>query len=79
MFEIGVCEDCGEIAIIGKIENHKLVRASISDNREFYQIYNLEDLDKENEKENIHTLCKTCGAIVDGDEVLNKCCTCENT
>jgi ATP-dependent helicase YprA (DUF1998 family) len=79
MFEIGVCEDCGEIAIIGKKDNNKLVRASISDNREFYQFYNLEDLDKENEKENIFTLCKTCGAIVDGDEVHNKWCTCENT
>ena len=38
MFEIAVCEDCGEIAILGKVSNGKLVRASNLDERSFYQV-----------------------------------------
>ena len=36
MFEVGVCDDCGELAIIGKRDEgtKKLVRAGISDERE---------------------------------------------
>ncbi len=39
MFEIAVCEDCGEIAIVGKDDgNGKLVRASLMEERSFYQV-----------------------------------------
>jgi ATP-dependent helicase YprA (DUF1998 family) len=38
MFEVAVCEDCGEIAIIGKQECGRLVRLGIADDREFYQL-----------------------------------------
>ena len=91
MFEIAVCEDCGEIAIVGKVVNDRLVRASILDERSFYQVYNdddeEEDLDCENdsktkEKKKEDTkfyLCKTCGAIVAEDEVHNNWCSCGNT
>lgn len=80
MFEIGVCEDCGEIALIGKKnEKNKLVRVNAFDDREFFQFCNIDDLDKESDKENVFALCKTCGAIVDENEELGRYCTCENT
>lgn len=93
MFELAVCEDCGEIALVGKNVNDKLVRASISDERSFYQVSNNIDLygDENYDKENTKTkrkkknedtkfyLCKSCGAIVAEDEVHNIWCTCGNT
>jgi len=44
MFEIAVCEDCGDIAIVGKVENDKLVRASVSEEQSFYQVQKYEDM-----------------------------------
>ena len=38
MFEIAVCEDCGEIAIVGKQEYGKLVRAPAIYSTELYQV-----------------------------------------
>ena len=78
MFEVTVCEACGEIAVVGKIVNDKLVRASISDERSFYQVHFDENSDEEN-AEDAFVLCKTCGAIVAEDESHNKWCTCGNT
>ena len=52
MFEIAVCEDCGEIAIVGKVVNDKLVRASILDERDFYQVHYNEDLYEDEEDSN---------------------------
>lgn len=53
MFEISVCEDCGETAIVGKVVNNKLVRASIMDERNFYQVHFNEDtFEDENEEGN---------------------------
>jgi len=51
MFEIAVCEDCGEIAIVGMVVNEKLVRASILDERSFYQVNNNEDRYEDEEEE----------------------------
>lgn len=88
MFEIAVCEECGEIAIVGKIEYGKLVRCNPRDERNYFQVnYNDESYDKEDNDENENTdfedqnyyLCKSCGAIVADDEVHNEWCTCENT
>lgn len=94
MFEIAVCEDCGEIAILGKVSNGKLVRASNFDERSFYQVQYNQDLfedEEDNSKDNLKTktkkekedtvfyLCKTCGAIIADDEVHNSWCTCGNT
>jgi len=79
MFEVAVCEDCGEIAIVGKVVNDKLVRASISDERYFYQLNFDEDSPQENEDDTLYCLCKTCGAIVAEDESHNSWCTCGNT
>jgi len=82
MFEITVCEDCGEIAIVGKIVNDKLVRASNSDERSFYQLHFDEDsneVNEDNEDNTVFFLCKICGAIVAEDESHNCWCTCGNT
>lgn len=78
MFEVAVCEDCGEIAVVGKIVNEKLVRVGISDERNFYQVHFDENSDEEN-TEDVFVLCKTCGAIVAEDESHNTWCTCGNT
>ncbi len=47
MFEIAVCEDCGEIAIVGKKYEKSdkfLVRASTGDERSFYQVHKNDSL-----------------------------------
>lgn len=93
MFEIAVCEDCGEIAIVGKVVNDKLVRASVPDEQDFYQVHfneglleydedNDENYKTKNKKKKEDTkfyLCKSCGAIVAEDEAHNNWCTCGNT
>ncbi|MDR0970389.1 MAG: DEAD/DEAH box helicase [Lentimicrobiaceae bacterium] len=78
MFEIAVCEDCGEMAIVGKIERDKLVRASGLDERTFFQHCFDENNDKTDNDAKIY-LCKNCGAIVAEDEAHNSWCTCGNT
>ncbi len=94
MFEIAVCEDCGEIAIVGKVLYDKLVRASLLDERSFYQVHFHDNFTTKDEDENEDVakttgkqkkedtrflLCKTCGAIVAEDEAHNNWCTCGNT
>ena len=37
MFEVAVCEDCGELAIVGKILNDRLVRAGTIEEQNVYQ------------------------------------------
>ena len=95
MFEIAVCEDCGEIAIVGNVVNDKLVRASGFDDKNFYQVYFSEEQllyeeeeeeeeegDEKNKKKKDEVgyyLCKNCGAIVAEDEAHNNWCTCGRT
>ena len=94
MFEIAVCEDCGEIAILGKVTNGKLLIASNLDELSYYQVQynqNLFEEEEENGKNEIKIkakkknedkvfyLCKNCGAIVEEDEAHNSWCTCGNT
>lgn len=90
MFEVGVCDDCGELAIIGKRDEgtKKLVRAGISDVREYYQIVGdgdeeeFEDIDEQSEADRKpaekFVLCKNCGAIIEENQSHNKWCTCGN-
>jgi len=94
MFEIAVCEDCGEIALVGKQENGKLSRMITLDDREYYQILNddnsellreSEELDddfiekcKKNPIE-LFVLCKSCGAIIGDALKHNSWCSCKNT
>jgi len=63
MFEIAVCEDCGEIALIGKQENGKLNRVIIGDNRENYQII---------DEENIHSFFEGYELDTEVNETLSK-------
>ncbi len=93
MFEIAVCDDCGEIAIVGKVVNDKLVRVNIWEELSFYQIHFDDDLydDENNNDDNRKIterkkqedtefyLCKSCGAIVVSDESHNTWCTCGDT
>lgn len=88
MFEVGVCDDCGELAIIGQRVNNKLVRAGINDTREYYQIVgeddedqfdnNDESSDKKEKKRDRFVLCKNCGAIIEADMEHNNWCECDN-
>jgi len=87
MFEVGVCQDCGEIAIIGRQENGKLLRAGINDVREFYQVYDGNDeefeddadiMDKNPKEKELFMLCKNCGAIIEVDKAHHHWCDCDN-
>lgn len=79
MFEVATCDDCGEIALVGKIVNDHLVRAGFAEERVFFQIKNewteLSDEDAVPD----YILCKNCGAIVAEDESHNNWCTCGKT
>ena len=52
IFEIAVCEDCGELAIVGKVVYDKLVRASVLDDESFYQVRNNDELFEDEGDEN---------------------------
>lgn len=92
MFEIAVCVDCGEIAVVGKVVNDTLVRSSVMEERNFYQAHfneyspqHEEDCTKDkgkNKNKAEYTaccLCKSCGAMVEEDETHNNWCTCGKT
>lgn len=88
MFEVAVCDDCGEFAIVGKKVEDKLLRVNTSEEREFYQVhYDIdlyEPIDTNDSKapkkqETEFLLCKNCGAIVAEDEQHNQWCDCGNT
>ncbi len=77
MFEIAVCEDCGEIAIVGKVVNNKLVRASILEERSFYQAHYNEDLyEEEDEEDKSKGKLKTKRQKKKEDTVFYLCKTC---
>ena len=78
MFEVAVCEDCGEIAIVGRIVGNKLVRSNSLEDRHYFQV-RFHGEDETDEKEVDYCLCKSCGAIVPSDEAHNNWCTCGNT
>lgn len=92
MFEVAVCDDCGEIALMGKIDNGFLVRVNSIDERELFQIENAEGSEEfedvqSNGEENgckskdsvSYILCKSCGAIVESGKEHKNWCTCGNT
>jgi len=77
MFEIAICEDCGEISIVGKIESDKLVRCSDREERSYYQIYFNENIyeDEENENDDVVTENSTRN-IEQEDENFYLCKSC---
>ncbi|MCH5323867.1 MAG: DEAD/DEAH box helicase [Eubacterium sp.] len=84
VFEAAVCDDCGRIALVGRIENRKLVQASkLEEAVEYYYLdvddnNDIEDDDSEaeNEKKEVFYLCPLCGAIVSENEIHNLPCDC---
>lgn len=79
MFEVAVCDDCGELAVVGKIEADKLVRASSPEERIIYQVEFENDSQEKSDDDSSYILCKNCGAIVRDDESHNSWCKCGNT
>lgn len=85
VFEAAVCDDCGRIAIVGKIESRKLAQASkLEEKVEYYYLdsddnINIEDDDIDDEtdgKKEVFYLCPICGAIVAENEIHNLPCDC---
>ena len=85
VFEAAVCDDCGRIALVGKIEGRKLVQASkLEEEVEYYYLAtddntDIEDDDIEDEtdgKKEVFYLCPICGAIVAENEIHNLPCDC---
>lgn len=85
VFEAAVCNDCGRIALAGKIENRRLVQASkLNEEIEYYYPFaddnaDIEDDDIEDEtdeKKEVFYLCPICGAIVAENEIHNPPCDC---
>ena len=85
VFEAAVCDDCGRIALVGKIESRRLVQASKPEEEvEYYYLgaddnVDIEDDDIEDEtdgKKEVFYLCPICGAIVAENEIHNLPCDC---
>lgn len=85
VFEAAVCDDCGRIALVGKIESRRLVQASkLEEEVEYYYLAaddntDIEDDDIEDEtdgKKEVFYLCPICGAIVAESEIHNLPCDC---
>lgn len=79
MFEIAVCDDCGEMALVGEISNGYLKRSTSMEKSSYFQINTTEEAYEEGEESTSYFLCKNCGAIVHEDEACNQWCSCGNT
>ena len=90
VFEIALCDDCGRIALVGKIENRHLVQTSKQEENVVY-FYLLDDdnddlsdeeiIDAgESLKKDYYYLCPHCGGIVaEGEQHIPPCdCGTEN-
>lgn len=90
MFEVGVCERCGEIVIVGSIKGDKLEQFDNDTDQgiQYFQIVqgNEEEWDDDGEnterpsgkKPDEYFLCKNCGAIVPVNQEHNEWCKCGN-
>ena len=84
VFETAVCDDCGRIAVVGKIDNRKLVQASkLEEKVEYYYLDNddndeieEDEAEEKAEKKEVFYLCPKCGAIVAENELHNLPCDC---
>lgn len=86
VFETAVCDDCGRIAIVGKIENRKLMQVSKLEEKVdyFYPIHDdnsyldfEEEENTDSDKKEIYYLCPLCGTIIPENEIHNPACDCE--
>ena len=85
VFEAAICDDCGRIALVGKIENKKFLQSSkLEEDVDFFYLENDEntELDDEDEeiivpkKKNIFYLCPDCGAVAAENEIHIAPCEC---
>lgn len=86
VFEIAICEDCGRIAVVGKVEDRKLLQTSkLEEKVEFFYLDDDDNDEIEDEelideevslKKEYYYLCPICGAIVAANEVHNLPCDC---
>lgn len=84
LFEIGKCKKCGEIYLVGKIDNNKLIQNTdldIFENTEessevYYFILDGEKNDLDDEDVEEYQLCTVCGEIHAVGETNVKWCTC---
>lgn len=86
VFEVSVCDECGKIAFVGKVENKHLVQTGkleekvnyyflASDQNNDYEADD-EQVEINDAKEEAFFLCPICGAIVAEDEIHNLPCDC---
>ena len=84
VFETAICDDCGRLAVVGKIEDRKLKQASkLEEEVEYYYLQSDDNVDIEDEdaeqdtdKKEIFYLCPICGGIVAENEAHNPPCDC---
>ncbi len=81
VFEVAICNDCGKFALVGKVQNGRLVQVSKLDEKiEYY--YFAEDINEEIDdeydevSEEIYLLCPHCGAIIEENRIKNRPCDC---
>ena len=88
MFEIAVCKDCGEIALVGKIKDGSFVMCSQPEEAATWQIGSFESEDEGGARHNCtdrdeyadesFVLCKNCGRVIPADEHFQGWCECEH-
>jgi len=86
VFEVAVCNDCGRIALVGKIENRHLVQASkLEEKVDYFYLAADENEDLIDEEiidsgellnKEYYYVCPICGGIVAEDEIHNLPCDC---
>lgn len=82
VFEVAICDDCGEIALVGDITDNRLSQVSkLGQEVEYYYIVNNLELDYDDEVNDgteieKYKLCIKCGAIAREDEAHNLMCKC---
>lgn len=87
VFEVGICNECGRYAIIGKLENNQLKQANkLSDQLDYFFLASEDNNDIEdesvqepdNQKNNNerYYLCTQCGTLISKDQIKNFHCDC---
>ena len=86
VFEISICEDCGRIAVVGKVENRKLLQTSkLEEKVEYFYLESDDNSEIDDEdlldedvslKKEYYYLCPICGGIVAANELHNPPCDC---
>lgn len=81
VFEIAICNECGKLALLGKIENNKLIQKSkLKDKIDYFYLASEANNEIESEDESIdnesYYLCPHCGSIVPANARRKQICNC---